>query len=304
MNRLFLFVFVGFAALSETAYAQGGNKLPFPSELVNFKPYKGNPVFAGTGNPADWDEKIRERGFILHEGTDYYMWYTGYDKKTDKEMKYLGYATSKDGINWTRYAGNPIHREHWIEDMYVLKSGKTYYMFAESKDDIPRLFTSEDRIHWKDHGRLDVRKVNGQPISEGAYGTPTVVKKGKTWYLFYEREDAAIWLATSTDLKVWTHVQDEPVLSPGPETYDKYAVAFNEIIEYKGVYYAYYHGTAFKDWHEWSTNVAASKDLIHWEKYKKNPIIGDNTSSGIPVPDGKGFRFYTMHPEVRLYFAK
>jgi predicted GH43/DUF377 family glycosyl hydrolase len=280
------------------------NKLPFPSELVNFTPYEGNPVFAGTGNPADWDERIRERGFILHEEGEYRMWYTGYDKKTGATRKYLGYATSPDGFNWTRYAGNPIHRDHWIEDMYVLKSGKTYYMFAESKDDIPRMFTSTDRIHWKDHGRLDVRMVNGQPISEGPYGTPTVLKKGKTWYLFYERNDAAVWLATSTDLKVWKHVQDDPVLNPGPEVYDKFGVAFNQIIEKNGVYYAYYHGTAFEDWHEWSTNVAASKDLIHWEKYAGNPIVGDDTSSGIPVPDGKGYRLYTMHPNVKVFFPK
>lgn len=305
MNKFSWLGLIALVGLSINALAQNRkNKLPFPSELVNFTPYKGNPVFAGTGNPSDWDEKIRERGFILHEEGEYRMWYTGYNKETDKIRKYLGYATSKDGFNWTRYAGNPIHKDRWIEDVYVLKSGKTYYMFAESKDDIPRLFTSTDRINWKDHGKLDIRMVNGQPISEGPYGTPTVVKKGKTWYLFYERDDAAVWLATSTDLKVWKHVQDEPVLGAGPESFDKFAVAFNQIIEKNGVYYAYYHGTAFKDWHEWSTNVAASKDLIHWEKYSGNPIIGDNTSSGIPVPDGKGYRFYTMHPDVKVFLPK
>lgn len=286
------------AALAQT------NKLPFPKELVQFKAYDGNPLFKGTGDPITWDEKIRERGFIMHEGNAFFMWYTGYDKKTGNDIKYLGYATSPDGFKWTRYAGNPIHKNVWVEDVFVIKSGKTYYMFAESKDDIPRMLTSTDRIRWTDHGSLDVRMKNGQPISKGPFGTPTVVKKGKVWYLFYERNDAAVWVATSTDLKVWTNVQDEKVLDAGPETYDKFAVAFNQIIEYKGIYYAYYHASAFKDWHEWSTNVAASKDLIHWEKYAKNPIIGDDTSSGIPVPVGKGYRFYTMHPEVKAFLPE
>lgn len=286
------------AALAQT------NKLPFPKELVQFKAYDGNPLFKGTGDPNTWDEKIRERGFIMHEGNSFFMWYTGYDKKTGNDIKYLGYATSPDGFKWTRYAGNPIHKNVWVEDVFVIKSDKTYYMFAESKDDIPRLLTSTDRINWTDRGSLDVRMKNGQPISKGPFGTPTVVKKGKVWYLFYERNDAAVWVATSTDLKVWTNVQDEKVLDAGPETYDKFAVAFNQIIEYKGIYYAYYHASAFKDWHEWSTNIAASKDLIHWEKYSRNPIIGDDTSSGIPVPVGKGYRFYTMHPEVKAFLPE
>ena len=32
----------------------------FPSELVNFKEYPGNPIFTGT-NLDTWDKQIRER---------------------------------------------------------------------------------------------------------------------------------------------------------------------------------------------------------------------------------------------------
>lgn len=177
-------------------------------------------------------------------------------------------------------------------------------MFAESKDDIAHLLTSTDRIRWKDQGAIDIRLKNGSPISKGPYGTPTVWKEKGTWYLFYERNDAAVWLATSKDLKTWTNVQDEPVLNAGPEKYDAFAVAFNKIIQYKGLYYAYYHASAFKDWREWTMNVAVSKDLVHWSKYEGNPIAGNDSSSGFPVFDGKQWRFYTMHPDVRVYFPE
>lgn len=276
----------------------------FPSEIVNFTAHKSNPLFKGTADSATWDEQIRERGFILKEAETYYMWYTGYTKKTGKQIKYLGLATSPDGLKWTRHPGNPIHKTHWLEDVFVMKSAGTYYMFAESKDDIARLLTSTDRVHWEDKGALDIRLKNGKPISRGPYGTPTVWKEGDIWYLYYERNDADVWLATSKDLKIWTNVQDEPVLHSGPEAYDKFAVAFNQIIKYKGLYYAYYHASAFKDWREWTTNVAVSKDLIHWKKYANNPILKDNKSSGILVHDGKQFRMYTMHPEVNVYFPK
>jgi len=110
------------------------------------------------------------------------------------------------------------------------------------------------------------------------------------------------YLLRIIDVKKWTNVQDQPVLTMGPEEYDKFAVAMNQVVKYKGLYYGYYHASAYKDWHEWSTNVAVSRDLIHWKKYPGNPIVGNNKSSGILVHDGKQYRLYTMHPEVNVYF--
>jgi len=41
------------------------------------KKFEGNPVFKG-GGPGQWDEQIRERGWILKEDGVYHLWYTGY----------------------------------------------------------------------------------------------------------------------------------------------------------------------------------------------------------------------------------
>ncbi|MGN6437735.1 MAG: glycosylase [Agriterribacter sp.] len=271
----------------------------FPHELVHFTPLKNNPVFAGT-NAATWDSLIRERGYILKEDSVYYLWYTGYNNQD--ETKHLGLATSPDGLNWTRHPANPIHTTKWVEDMSVIKVDSVYYMFAEGKDDVAHLLTSTDRVHWTERGDLDIRKKNGEPIDKGAYGTPAIWRENNTWYLFYERGDLGIWLATSADLATWTNVQDEPVIKMGPDSYDQYAVAMNQVIKYNGKYYGYYHASAYKDWREWSTNVAVSNDLIHWKKYAGNPIVGNNTSSGILVNDGAQYRLYTMHPAVNVYF--
>jgi len=274
---------------------------PFPSELVDFVPISENPIFTGSGD-GHWDEHIRERGFILKEGDLYRMWYTGF--KSERQSLQLGYATSTDGISWTRYEGNSIFDESWTEDMMVLKVNGTYQMFAEGKGDIAHRMSSADGIHWTDHGSLDIRQVNGDPLSEGPYGTPTVWYENDLWYLFYERGDLGIWLATSTDLQTWTNVQDPPVIEMGPTTYDLYGLAVNQIVKHKGWYYAYFHGTPDEDWSTWSTNVAASKDLIHWTKYPNNPLVQGNKSSGIVVPDGDAFRLYTMHDKVELHYNK
>jgi len=276
-------------------------KALFPQELVQFVAYQNNPLFSGTGD-STWDKKIRERGYIIKEDSIYHLWYTGYASNDGNRS--LGYATSTDGINFTRYLQNPIHHSSWVEDICVVKSADRYYMFAEGKGDSAHLLISKDKINWEEKGNLDIRQTNGKPISSGPFGTPAVIIEKGLWYLFYERNDLGIWLATSKDLSIWTNVQDEPVLKMGPELYDQFAVAMNQVIKYKGLYYGYYHASAFKDWHEWSTNVAVSSDLIHWKKYPNNPIIGNNKSSGILVNDGKFFRLYTMHNKINLFFSE
>jgi predicted GH43/DUF377 family glycosyl hydrolase len=289
----------------QSSYKEEG-KTPteeFPSEMVDFFPYENNPVFEGTGTDT-WDKNIRERGYILLENGTYHMWYTGYNREQSKTL-YLGYATSQDGFNWTRYPGNPIFTESWVEDMCVIKHGDTYYMFAEGLNDIAHMMTSKDRIHWINHGNLDIRYTNGEPLTPGPYGTPTVWIEDEKWFLFYERNDLGIWLAVSTDIKVWTNVQDNPVITIGPENYDKEAVALNQIIKYKGRYYCNFHACGNKPWIDWTTNVAVSNDLIHWKKYPKNPIVsGGDKSSGIFVHDGTQYRLYTMHPNVCVFFPK
>ncbi len=275
--------------------------MDFPAEMVSFEPHPMNPIFSGTGTDT-WDRKIRERGYILRERDQYHLWYTGYH--ADSGMKLLGYATSTDGIEWARHPNNPLYRDDWVEDMCVVKHHGVYYMFAEGRDDVAHMLTSNDRINWEDQGSLDIRYLDGRPLSPGPYGTPTVWVEGDTWYLFYERNDEGVWLASSSDRRSWVNVQDDPVLSRGPEPYDRHAVALNQIVRHEGKYFAYYHASAHLPWKDWSTNVAVSGDLVHWEKYPKNPIVTGDKSSGIVVRDGRRYRLYTMHPDVRAYFPK
>jgi sucrose-6-phosphate hydrolase SacC (GH32 family) len=274
----------------------------FPPELVKFVPYRENPVF--TAAKGQWDAKIRERGWILREDGVYKLWYTGYDG-TEDGLRMLGYATSPDGIRWTRHPRNPLYRHHWVEDMMVVEHEGKYYMFAEGKDDLAQLLVSPNGLDWTRVGQLDIRLANSRPIPPGPFGTPTAWLEKGIWYLFYEREDRGIWLATSKDLKVWTNLQDEPVLRPGPGDYDKDLIALNQIIKHKGRYYAYYHGCAKTGPKArlWSTSVATSTDLVHWEKYPGNPLqpVAENKSSGIVIADGERFRLYTMHPAVYLH---
>jgi predicted GH43/DUF377 family glycosyl hydrolase len=277
----------------------------FPVALVRFAPYRGNPIFTAAGE-GRWDQRIRERGWILKEGDTWRLWYTGYDG-TRGGQKMLGLATSADGLHWIRHKGNPIYREQWVEDMQVVKQGDAYFMFAEGVNDQAQLLKSNDGVEWKRVGRIDVRQKNGDSLTPGPYGTPTALFEDNRWLLFYERSDAGVWLATSKDMQVWRNVQDEPVLKPGPGDYDRDLVALNQVIKHEGKYYAYYHGAAKSDGKPtlWSTAVAVSADLIRWKKYPQNPLfpVAENKSSGIVVHDGKRLRLYTMHDKVDVHFS-
>jgi predicted GH43/DUF377 family glycosyl hydrolase len=268
----------------------------FPDDLVRFTAYPENPVFTGRGDQF-WDAAIRERGWIIREGDLWRMWYTGYDG-TRAGRKKLGYATSADGLHWSR-RGEPLYDRDWIEDVTVVRDGDTYYMFAEGQDDQAHWLTSPDGIAWTRQGRLDIRRTTGQPIGPGPYGTPVAWREGGTWYLLYERMDKGIWLATSKDLSIWTHVQDEPVMVPAPAEHG--AIACDQVIKRGKRYYAYYHAIDDPQKRTWNSNIATSDDLVHWIRYADNPIVRDNQSSPILVDDGGRARLYTMHPQVNAH---
>jgi hypothetical protein len=298
---------IGWAALLLVLGDGVGRAEDFPAWATKWRDAGLPALFAGAGDGA-WDRKIRERGWIEHDGITWHLWYTGYNEDLSKR-RMLGHASSADGVHWTRDPGNPLHDESWVEDMCVVRDGPILRMFAEGEGDRAHQLTSEDGSTWVDRGTLDVRRVDGSPIEPGPFGTPTVWVEDGRWWLFYERGDLGVWLARSDDpdRMVWTNVRDDPVIAMGPAAYDRAAVALNQVVQSDGWYYAFYHANERRGpWGEWTTCVARSRDLIAWEKYPGNPIVrGDRSSGQVIDPDGptgpEPARLYTTHPDVRLH---
>jgi hypothetical protein len=275
-----------------------------PVVLTDFSAYCGDPVFTGAG-PGHWDAVIRERGWILRDGDRWRLWYTGYDG-AKSSIKRLGLATSSDGLRWTRHPANPLC-ESCVEDMMIVPHDGQLYMFAEGENDRAELLVSSDGVRWSQRGTLTIRRADGKPIPPGPFGTPTAFHHDGTWYLFYERSDKAVWVATSQDLAVWTNISDEPVLRPGPAGYDSSRIALNQIIEHNGRFYGLYHGTDDIDIPAlWTSNLAVSDDLLTWTKYDGNPFFpkATNRSSNMLVPmPGGSYRLYTMHNRVEAFLS-
>jgi len=97
--------------------------LAVSNDGINWQGYNGGvaPVLAGTDGAGDWDIGYVSRATVMKEGDDlYHMWYSaGVDR-----MNYgIGYASSVDGINWTRDASNPIFHK---DDGVAWRDDRTY----------------------------------------------------------------------------------------------------------------------------------------------------------------------------------
>ena len=231
-------------------------------------------VFTGGGAGA-WDEHIREKVWIIEDGGIFRMWYSGYDA-TGQGTSKIGYATSTDGITWTRYPGNPIiSRPSQDQDPSVVKVSPTsYYMFVERDDNYIDLFTSIDGISWAPY-------VNN-PVKAAAT-SPVVWKEGTTWYMLYEEMGPPLFsinLATSTDGRTWIDSPHNPVLAEAEHTVP------NSIVKIDGVYHLFYH----RNVDTWSAWHAVSTDLITWSNRTK--IFSDYTSP---------FTFITSDGRIKSY---
>lgn len=290
-----------------TTFLQSQETIPAsaPTFLTKWQAVTGkNPVFQGSGG-ENWDAKIRERGWIVRSGNEWRLYYTGYNpsKSAKTDLRRLGLAVSKDGLSWKRSSEQPIVDDQWIEDLSILQHNGLWIMVAEGRDDIAHSFTSKDGLKWEREGPLDIRMTNGESIAAGPRGTPFLMQENGEWWLFYERGDLGVWLAKSDDRKVWKNVSDDPVIALGPDNYDKGGIALNQILKINGVYYAVLHANQSRPFNGyWTTTLARSTDLLHWEKIKENPLVANNSSSGQIIPMGSGrWRLYTMHPEVRVF---
>ena len=120
--------------------------LGFSSDGITWTGYdaddngKADPVLEGTYASGDWDYNYVSRATIIKNADDdYEMWYSGGTGKMDHG---IGYATSPDGIHWTRDEDNPIfHKDDgvdWRDDRTycpaVLKDESAYKMWFTGKD--------------------------------------------------------------------------------------------------------------------------------------------------------------------------
>ncbi len=117
---------------------------------INWNKHPNNPVLP-VGAPGAWDASGALASSVIFKDGQYQMWYQG-DINNDFSGIEIGFATSPDGINWTKHPDNPILKPDpgsWdSENVYFLQSikdGHRYRMWYSGKGaNVNRLGYAED----------------------------------------------------------------------------------------------------------------------------------------------------------------
>ncbi|MBI5287134.1 MAG: hypothetical protein HY878_06050 [Deltaproteobacteria bacterium] len=234
-----------------------------------------------------WDSYGVAGGWVIKEEGVYKMWYAGHDGSTYR----IGYATSRDGINWERYKENPLvdvgPKGSWdggrVAYPMVIKERNLYRMWYHgfSRVSPPSIghATSTDGIHWE--------KTPGPLLTPGETGSwdghsigyPMVIKDGgiyRMWYAGLDNEfgNWRIGYAESKDGLSWVKFLN-PVVDLGERgDWDDFAVSYPMVLKQNSMFLMWYGGI---DGGSLRIGLATSRDGIVWEGFEDNPVldIGD-----------------------------
>lgn len=216
--------------------------------------YHANPVFQASGTEGAFDKLYANRADIYKSGSVYYMYYNGFNGQQSGVGK-IGLATSSDGINWTRYANNPIltvgtgWEDFSLYNASVVKVGSTWYMLYEGKGlsdytQIIGLATSTDGYTWtKYSGNPIIRK--GFPTGSSYAAAPNLIYNDGKFYTWIMGSDPRgkyfLVRGESTDAITWKFAESPDIFPKYGWEYVSVSDASNPV-EYNGATYMYYNG--------------------------------------------------------------
>lgn len=186
--------------------------------------------------------------------------------------------------SWTRWSNRPIvspRGDGWesagtFNPAVMLRHGKLVMLYrAQDRNGTSRLGYAEsaDGLHFKRRSR-PVLSPQADYEKEGGVEDPRLVKFGDTYYLTYtgyNKKDAQLCLATSSDLVHW---QRRGVILPAYKGnwnigWTKSGAIVPEKIN--GKYWMYFLGTSADKTDQ--MGLAYSTDLIHWTEATSIPVL-------------------------------
>ena len=173
-----------------------------------------------TSGKFDYDRAWLSAGTIIQESTDSWKaWYPGDSDISAAHRARMGYATSTDGITWTKYTGSGYGGSIFdditglncasgcgVIAMNVINDNGTYRMLynAYPTSEV-RYATSSDGITWT--------KQNGGNAVMNISGAMSLIKIGSAYYCYTMNASYQIVVYTSSDMITWSLGSVQ--LSPG-----------------------------------------------------------------------------------------
>ena len=181
---------------------------------ITWKKYPGNPVLQA--GPEAYDQFVAGHGSVLHEDGLYKLWYHA----IGDQGAIIAYATSPDGIHWTKHGPVLVGAsDSWDTGLWgpsVLNVNSTYWMWYSAGGPIYPisigLATSPDGMQWT---RVGNSPVLTDPQFINNFGDPHVIlDEGlfKMWMGNFS-SNRAIYYAESENGIDWS--EPVPTLFPG-----------------------------------------------------------------------------------------
>jgi predicted GH43/DUF377 family glycosyl hydrolase len=221
---------VGSSGITTIALATSGDGLTWTKQGSVLSP----------GGPTSWERDEVSPNFMLLEAGVYKLWYHGGGyfmggSGTRYGAARVGYATSSDGLTWTKYAGNPVldigstgsFDDQQVAEPRITKVGAGYRMYytganASSGRKSLGMATSTDGITWTKDPRSPILDSNRW----GNFWGGAFFHESGVWLLWHASDmtsSGRINFKWSLDGIAWTDGAQNPVLlagsvSNGPDT--------------------------------------------------------------------------------------
>jgi N-acetylneuraminic acid mutarotase len=254
------------------------------SGQTEWSKYIGNPVL----KTETEDDGASRGGPVVYHDNTYHMWYS--KSLNDTIDANIGYATSSDGIQWTKYGDNPVlvcgPEGSWDESKIffptVLIRDNVFHMWylgqpsgSDYHEHKIGHATSTDGIHWEKDPQNPVliKGPEGSPDANYILGL-SAAHDDSLFHLWYGANNAMddflyTCHATSPDGIAWTKDPynqvlkgdgwDSPLCIPGPVVFDG------------SVFRMWYTGGEAGDTRK--IGYAASLDGTDWVKPADSPVL-------------------------------
>jgi predicted GH43/DUF377 family glycosyl hydrolase len=267
--------------------------------------------------PGDWDGRAVRKPVVIKEGTEYKMWYEGFDYW---DVPRVGLATSSDGIIWTKYANNPVMESgpaEWEDasleiSPFVMDQGGQYKMWYEGSDGTVRQLgyaTSPDGISWTKDENNPVLAAGPGAYDQQAAGHGAVLYEDSTYKLWYHAISdvnvPTVAYATSPNGVTWTKYDPNPVLPLKAGSWEDWGLWGPAVLNVGGTYWMWYAGGAYN---LPSIGVATSLDGISWDKNPFNPVIsqvGEQFGDPTVILDGETYKIWLNNfTDGAIYYSE